>query len=306
MGPGSSDTLSIGMVAAQLGVSTATLRKWEERYGVPRPLRLASGTRRYPRATLKQLQRALRLIDGGLSTAEALKLSGQAAAPEVAPKTAEDTLVLEAAYEDLRRDDLVACERRLQLGLSELGVITFIDRLLGPLLHRVGDGWLSGELEVFHEHAVTEMVAGLLRHPPLRQGAPQAGNTVLLATPPDERHALGISMVEAALVAEGASCINLGPELPCNQVLLAAQRFDAGIVGIGLSMAARPRLIQQYLARLRSQLPGNVQLWLGGEGASRLQAMPEGVRYLSSVAEAVQEYKRSSGADAAARIGEQQ
>lgn len=40
-------TLSIGDLAARTGVSAATLRTWESRYGVPLPARLTGGHRRY-------------------------------------------------------------------------------------------------------------------------------------------------------------------------------------------------------------------------------------------------------------------
>lgn len=298
-----SDTLSIGMVAAQLGVTTATLRKWEERYGVPRPLRLPSGTRRYPKPLLRHLQRAVRLINGGVPTATALTLAADEATPEASTGPGVEGVIIDAAYADLRSDDLISCEHRLRQGLSDHGVVAFVDGVLAPLLRRVGDGWLSGELEVFHEHALTERISALLRDLSRLERAEQPSGAVLLATPPGERHTLGIAMVEAALAVHGARCINLGPEMPCDQLVLAAHRFDAAVVGIGLSKAAPPRLTQQFLNRLRVQLPESVSLWLGGEGASSLGALPKGMRYFDSVADAVQGYQTTISADKALMTG---
>jgi len=39
--------LSIGELAQRTGMPAATLRSWEDRYGFPRPPRLARGHRRY-------------------------------------------------------------------------------------------------------------------------------------------------------------------------------------------------------------------------------------------------------------------
>ena len=45
--PDTDDTYSIGRAASVSGISCATLRMWERRYGRPVPVRLPSGHRRY-------------------------------------------------------------------------------------------------------------------------------------------------------------------------------------------------------------------------------------------------------------------
>ena len=47
--------ISIGVAARQSGLEICTLRKWEERYGFPKPVRLASGQRRYLEREIEQL-----------------------------------------------------------------------------------------------------------------------------------------------------------------------------------------------------------------------------------------------------------
>lgn len=65
---------SIGAVAHMLGVSTATLRAWEERYGVVVPERGEGTQRRYTREELERLRFIKRQIEGGLSAADAHRL----------------------------------------------------------------------------------------------------------------------------------------------------------------------------------------------------------------------------------------
>lgn len=65
---------SIGAVAHMLGVPTATLRAWEERYGVVRPMRSEGAQRLYTREQIEQLRYLKGRIDGGLSAADAHRL----------------------------------------------------------------------------------------------------------------------------------------------------------------------------------------------------------------------------------------
>ena len=71
------DGLSIGELARLTGVPAATLRSWEDRYGFPRPQRLAGGHRRYEKGDTALIGEILRLRASGMSLQAAI---GQAAA----------------------------------------------------------------------------------------------------------------------------------------------------------------------------------------------------------------------------------
>jgi DNA-binding transcriptional MerR regulator len=62
---------SIGAVASMLGVPAATLRSWEERYGVISPERTKAGHRLYTREQVEQLRFIVAEIDAGASAADA-------------------------------------------------------------------------------------------------------------------------------------------------------------------------------------------------------------------------------------------
>jgi MerR family transcriptional regulator, light-induced transcriptional regulator len=75
------DGLSIGELARRTGVPAATLRSWEDRYGFPRPQRMAGGHRRYAEDDSGRIEEILRLRASGLSLHAAI---GQAAAARAA------------------------------------------------------------------------------------------------------------------------------------------------------------------------------------------------------------------------------
>ena len=64
--------LSISEVSRRTGIPVAGLRNWEQRYGLPRPLRSASGRRRYREADCDLLADVLRRRAGGLSLSAAM------------------------------------------------------------------------------------------------------------------------------------------------------------------------------------------------------------------------------------------
>src|SRR5438034_11329980 len=76
---------SIGAVERMVGVPAATLRNWEERYGVIRPERSRGGHRLYTRDHIEQLRFVAARLEEGLHPADAHRLlTEQLARPEAA------------------------------------------------------------------------------------------------------------------------------------------------------------------------------------------------------------------------------
>ena len=65
---------SIGAVERMLGIPAATVRNWEDRYGLVRPERSGGGHRLYTRAQVEHLRFVKDRLDGGLQPAEAHRL----------------------------------------------------------------------------------------------------------------------------------------------------------------------------------------------------------------------------------------
>src|SRR5215203_3829525 len=74
---GTKPTYSIGAVARMIAVPVATLRAWEERYGVVVPARSDGGQRIYSRDQLEQLRFVVDAIDAGSTPADAHRLLSQ-------------------------------------------------------------------------------------------------------------------------------------------------------------------------------------------------------------------------------------
>src|SRR5579872_7068040 len=68
---------SIGAAAKIVDVPTATLRAWEERYGVVKPKRSEGSQRLYSRNQIEQLKFVKAQIDSGVSAADAHRLLSQ-------------------------------------------------------------------------------------------------------------------------------------------------------------------------------------------------------------------------------------
>jgi len=81
---------SIGAVASMLGVETATVRKWEDRYGIVVPARSKGEQRVYSRDELEQLRFVVDLVASGTTPAAAHRMLADRSRAEAPVRGSED------------------------------------------------------------------------------------------------------------------------------------------------------------------------------------------------------------------------
>jgi DNA-binding transcriptional MerR regulator len=281
------DYFSIGVVERDTGIGRDTLRVWERRYGFPDPVRNAKGERAYPEAQLRRLQRIRRLLDRGLRPGKLLRLDEdalddlEASLQTDAPQQPDKAI--SAMLAAIRSANATQIESLLRLRYEQQGMKEFINTTVVPLLYTVGDLWVSGELQIFQEHFLSEQLKRFLNTEIAILQKSAKKPLVVLATLPGEEHTLGLLIVAAMLSAHGISIINLGGEVPMDQIVRATQQFNPDIVGITFSGAYQYKNIRPHLIELRRQVPEAVDIWTGGEGVRRLRKLPAGVTKFSSL-----------------------
>lgn len=100
---------------------------------------------------------------------------------------------------------------------------------------------------------------------------------MLLTTLPGERHALGLLMVEALLWCSATPTLNLGTDVPMDQISSAVNRSGVSTVALSFSSSYPRGPIGADLEELAKRLPTGVDVWIGGVGVKRLRRLPETV-----------------------------
>ena len=278
---------SIGVVERDTGIGRDTLRVWERRYGFPRPVRNAKGERSYPEDQLRRLQRTRRLLDRGMRPGKLLPLSEDALdelEASLLPEGSEQlNKTVGAVIDAIRSADAGQVEVLLSRHYEKQGMREFVLETVIPLLQAVGELWISGRLQVFQEHFLSQQLIRFLNTEIASMQKSAGKPLVLLATLPGEEHTLGLLMLAALLSSSGVSIINLGGEVPMDQIGSAVKQFQADAVGITFSGAYPYQNIRPHLNELRELIADDVAIWTGGEGVRRLRKLPTGVTKFTSL-----------------------
>lgn len=286
--------MGIAAVERDTGINKETLRVWERRYGFPIPWRDASGERLYPPDQVHKLRLIRRLLDAGhrpgrvvAVPAEQLAVLLQPAALPLTPAAAAaEAPEIVMCTELLKQHDIDGLRRTLSQAVLRRGLAGAVTEVFAPLTARIGELWMSGDIQVFQEHIYSESLQLVLRQAIQALPAPAPGGPrVLLTTLPGEGHVLGLLMAEALMTLEGAACLSLGAQTPLDQLAAAAQAHRADVVALSFSVQLANRAVQEGLAALRALLPASMEIWAGGGSrALRQPAAIEGVRCLNGLA----------------------
>lgn len=287
-------TLSIAAVERDTGLSKDTLRVWERRYGFPAPGRDAIGERAYTLEQVEKLRIIKRLMDAGhrpgrivpLSLDDLQRLTDSTVdQPLRSVEAVVGASDLRAHLDLIRSHDQPALRTELTRLLSRLGVGRFVTEVVAPLTAAVGDAWIRGQMEIFEEHLYTETMQSVLRQAiaGIPEAPPAARPCVLLTTFPGEPHGLGLLMIEAVLSLEGCRCISLGVETPLWDIVLAAGAHRADIVGLSFTGCMNPNQIVDGLTELRTKLPPQVAVWVGGSAPVIQRRRVDGVEAFSGL-----------------------
>jgi methanogenic corrinoid protein MtbC1/DNA-binding transcriptional MerR regulator len=271
--------LSIGALSRATGIAVETLRTWESRYGFPVPERKPSGHRVYPVSAVPRLRRiaqALTLghragqvvgaseeaLDRLLETSAATQPSSRPAPVGLPPvDDVAGQLRLVKAY------DADRLSRSFLADWARLGPVEFLESVAAPLVREVGEAWARGELDIRHEHFISERLGDLLRSLRMPRDERATGPLVAFATLPGEAHGIGLQMAALVLATAGCRVLYLGTEVPIPQIASVVRDLGARAVGVSVSTATRGAGTATALRRLRESLPRRVTLLTGGEGA---------------------------------------
>lgn len=287
--------LTIGAVSRQTGISSATLRKWEARYGFPVPQRSVGGQRAFCQSDLDALFEISRLIASGQRAGEAIRalrqrgLQGQVCGESRDSPVTQD---VDAALTLLLQGAFIRFEKFLEAKLSEQGIQGFSRHVAVPLIEAVGAAWQAGTLPVYAEHIFSNTLQNAVNcsvlHPPDRHSrAPR----VLLASPAGEMHSLVLFLIDALLRDAGISPVFLHGGLPAAEIAAAVSAYDTQFLLLSASVVYPPKLLRSELLSLRTLLPGKAEIWVGGAGTHRIPTGMKGISVMTSIEDAVRKLR---------------
>lgn len=143
------------------------------------------------------------------------------------------------------------------------GLADFYDKLLKPVMYRIGDLWQKGQLDVATEHASTNTALGLVKiineRITARTKKPSSRYKAVICTPDGELHGLACNMIESLLLSKGFKVYNISTSIPSDYIIDYIRDLQPDIVLVSITLEenikSAERLIHQIHAKYNNKLP---------------------------------------------------
>ncbi len=276
--------LSISAAARHTGITVATLRMWQTRYGLGPSLTTPGGHRRYTAGDIQRLERVMQLLAEGLTTGEAVHAVLAAAHSELDLPPDADLVAHHLGAAALELDGPTA-RRLVGEHLRRGDVAATWEAVLRPVLGAIGDRWSQLRHGVAVEHLLSHVATELLGRHGDGYGAPDRpapvanAPRIVLACVPGELHELPLVVLDTALNAAGIVVTRL--DAPTHEATLdeAIARHPHPVIALHAITPepADPTLFDRFPT-------GTTQLALG----PGWHPVPTGVAHINSLAAALE------------------
>jgi DNA-binding transcriptional MerR regulator len=229
-------------VVHETGLTPATLRAWERRYGFFKPQRSPGGHRLYSESDIALLKWLVARQDEGLSISHAVELwrnlekGPHGPSQQISsPRLGSSNVVM---LDNLRDKWIAACllfdEPAAEQALTQAFTIATPEvactELLQKGLAELGDRWYGGEASVQQEHFASALAMRRLNALFAAAPLPTRPVHLLAACPPGETHDLAILMLSLILRWRGWEVIYLGANVPLVRLDQTIQSTAPGMV----------------------------------------------------------------------------
>ncbi|MEZ5584561.1 MAG: MerR family transcriptional regulator [Candidatus Competibacteraceae bacterium] len=261
--------LPIRTVSHLTGVNPVTLRAWERRYGLIKPIRTPKGHRLYALTDVELINQILILLNNGMSISQVGQVlhKDQPAGRQHAQVTDQEHDPWAGYRQRLikaisRFDEWVLNQVYTEaLSLYPIDVVTH--RLIVPLLRELGERWQQGRCSVAEEHFFSVFMRNKLGARFHHHNRDARGPKLLAACLPEEQHEVGILLFALAALDHGYRIILLGANTPLNALPAVVEQTTCHAVVLSGSQHTSLSVVENELATLVQQI--TVPVFVGGQ-----------------------------------------
>lgn len=146
---------------------------------------------------------------------------------------------------------------------------SFYEKVMIPVLHRVGDLWASGKLDVVTEHICSNAALSLIKiinEKILKSRKNLLDKKILICTPQGELHFIGCAMMESLLLKKGFVVYNASPSTPPDSITSYLCSKEIDLLIISFTLAEHKKMVKKLVSEIADDT--KIPIIIGGRGLS--------------------------------------
>lgn len=253
------------------GIKAHTIRIWEKRYDVLKPMRTDTNIRLYDTDNLQKLLNITLLHNYGYKISTISKYSDEKI-PELVREIINKKSVKHHAISEFKMAmmnfDQVQFTQTYDKLLSEKSFTDVFYEVFIPLMTELGLLWQSDTITPAHEHFITYLIKQkiIANTEKIQYLEPTKTNRVfVLYLPDNEIHELGLLYLNYEIISNGYKSIYLGESVPIDSLKEVSKNFDNIIFIAYTTVKPEPDEINEYVTQIKNEvLKDDSEIWFIG------------------------------------------
>jgi MerR family transcriptional regulator, light-induced transcriptional regulator len=161
------------------------------------------------------------------------------------------------------------------------GLTEFYDRLLKPVMYRIGDLWEQQKLDVATEHASTNTAISLIKvineriTARIKMREISSQKKAVICTPDGELHGLACNMIESLLLSKGFKVYNISTSIPTEYIIDFMRDLQPDIIFISITLAENIKPAERLIYRIHQRYNNRLPVVVGGSALNKLNQIQE-------------------------------
>jgi len=269
------------------GVKSHTLRVWEQRYGIIKPMRKESQHRLYTNEDLRELLRVVHLYNKGKRISQIAKLGQEGICQNIEEEIRSGNFyhaIIDKMLEYTANLDTPAFARTLQNAVIELGFEQTVEHVVYPFLDIVGKRWMTNTVQPCQEHfasnLIREMMLAETDKLPHRKTGEQA--CILLFTPEHEFHEIPLMYLHYLYKSRGIKVLNLGASVAMETVEAVLEKIAVDVLHFHQITNLNDLESHELLVKFCQQFPAKTVAMSGKSTTAIANTLPANAMIVNS------------------------
>jgi MerR family transcriptional regulator, light-induced transcriptional regulator len=158
----------------------------------------------------------------------------------------------------------------------------FYEKLLKPVMYRIGDLWEQGKLDVATEHASTNSAIGLIKvineriTSRVRTRELSSQNKSVICTPDGELHGLACNMIESILLNKGFKVYNISTSIPSEYIIDFMRDSQPDIIFVSITLVENIKPAERLIHKIHQKYNNRLPVVVGGSALNKIDKNLEG------------------------------
>ncbi|WP_026689454.1 MerR family transcriptional regulator [Alteribacter aurantiacus] len=267
---------NIKAVSNMLGIQAGTLRAWERRYEIIKPVRNQAGHRLYTDEHIAILKWLLNKVNKGFTIGQAVGLLEDHdlsdSVVEAGYESDKACALKEELFDALLHFEEHKSNRILDQAFGMFSIEKVMSDILGKILVEVGDKWENNEISSAHEHYVTAFlrtkIGSVFHNLPVDGLLPK----VICVCGPNETHEIGLLIFTLYLRRRGYEVIYLGSGVPQEDLAIVVEEVKPKMLFMSCTLSIHlndtltaARYIQDHFHNVRVGIGGSATQHVSSE-----------------------------------------